>query len=390
MTGVHIDVQVTNRTGLVPPFFLALMIAMLGCASAPLEKNSLSMARYRNRLDYPEQWKRQAPFRFLVLGDTQNPKPGRMQNDTERRAIYGRLAEALADSVPVVHVGDIVENGSKLWQWQKFFDSIFWERLSADQKQRFFPLLGNHEYKTHFFDYGGGDLGLYYQRFPHIETRRYYFFEYGDACFISMDSGRNGIMKHLGGERWQNGVEEQLAWLEEEVFPFIRRRSVESGLKRIFFFYHKPGYVTPVDVKNEQSVEMLKRFDDFNRENDYRFEIVAFSGHIHTFSHIVKDYNEDGRGEIDHFTLGIGGGPQRGGKYYKKVKRVEDLDSYRRMKYRERNGEGEFDQKLFDELRFDSTHFGYLEVIIDDEVRVLYHRFDPDSEGFYVDYEFAR
>lgn len=382
--------QTTKRIGLALLFFIALTIAMVGCANVPFEKNALDMDRYRNRLDYPEQWKREAPFRFLVLGDTQNPKPGRTQNDTERRAIYDRLAEALADSVAVVHVGDIVENGNKLWQWQKFFDSIFWERLTTDQKQRFFPLLGNHEYKTHFFDYGGGDLGLYYERFPHIERQRYYFFEYGDACFITMDSGRNGIMKLLGGERWQNGVEEQIEWLEGVVFPFIRQRSVEAGLKRIFFFYHKPGHATPVYVKNEQSVKMLKRFDDFNRENGYRFEIVAFSGHVHTFSHIVRDYNEDGKGMIDHFTTGGGGGTQRGGKYYSKVKRVEDLDSYRLMKYRERNGEGEFDQKLFDQLRLDNALFGYLEVIVDDGVRVIYHRFDPESEGFYVDYEFVR
>jgi len=380
----RMDIDDALRLGLFAA--LALWVA---CASIP-KGGSIPMPSSDHQVHYPEQWTQKTSFRFLVLGDTQNPKPWRRQNHTERRAIYDRLKEALADTgvAFVVHVGDLVDNGSKNWQWRKYFDELFWDRLAVSQKRRFFPLLGNHDYKSHLFDYGGGDLSLFFERFPHLEGQRYYFFVYGDACFIAMDAGRNGIMKVLGGERWQNGVEEQIEWLREVVFPYIRRRAESGELRRIFVFFHKPGYATPIEVKNEQSVQILRLFDDFNQESGNRHEILAFAGHIHTFSHIVKDYNQDGKGEIDQFTTGGGGGRQVGRKNFKKVRRVEDLDLFRKKKYHGRVREGEFDRALFDELRLDNSLFGYLEVVVGDEVRIIYHRCDEGD--FYQDYEFAR
>ena len=369
---------------------MGLWILLTACAGTSANKATIAMSSESHKIDYPEEWEGRSPFRFLVVGDTQNPKPGKDRNDAERLAIYQRFSEALADSVPVVHIGDIVENGSRQGQWRQFFDDIFWDELPVEQKRMFFPIPGNHEYKTHFFDYGGGDLGLYYERFPHIRSQRYYFFTHGDACFVFMDAGRNGAAKLLAGERWQNGVEEQLEWLDRTVLPFIRKQGEEVGLRRVFLFYHKPGYATPVYVKNRQSVEVLKRFDDFNKENGYGFEIFAFAGHVHTFAHIVHDYNGDGQGEIDQFTIGGGGGTQRGGKYFRKVERVEDLDRYRLGKYREGvDGEG-LDRELFDRLRLDNRLFGYMEVVMGDRVEFLFHRFDRKAGEFYIDYEFSR
>ena len=360
------------------------------CASSPGSSHPTAMPSESHKLEFPEERVQQMPLRFLVMGDTQNPKKGKPQNDAERRAIYARFTEVLDDSMMVVHLGDLVKTGAALWEWRKFFDGIFWDKLTDGQRRRFFPIPGNHEYKTHFFDYGGGDLSLYFERFPHIRNQRYYFFTHGNAGFVFMDAGRNGVAKLLGGEGWQNGVEEQIEWLRKVVFPHLRRKAEETGLERIFLFYHKPGYATPVYVKNGESVRMLRRFDRFNRENGNRFEIFAFAGHVHTFAHIAKNYGDDGGGEIDQFTVGTGGGTQRGRTYFRKVERVEDLDRYRLAKYREETREGEFDQEVFDRVRFDKKHFGYLEVIADEKVEFLYHRYDKASGDFYVDYEFAR
>ena len=366
------------------------MIFFTACASSPGPSHSIAMPSELHKLEFPEEWEQPKPLRFLVMGDTQNPEPGKPQNDTERRAIYARFTEALDDSVMVVHLGDLVKTGAALWEWQQFFDSIFWDRLADRQRRRFFPIPGNHEYKTHFFDYGGGDLSLYFERFPHLRNQRYYFFTHGNACFVFMDAGRNGIAKLLGGERWQNGVGEQIEWLQDVVFPHIRKKAGETRLERIFLFYHKPGYATPVYVKNAESVRMLERFERFNRESGSPFEIFAFAGHVHTFAHIARNYGGDGGGEIDQFTVGTGGGTQRGGKYFGKVEQVEDLDRYRLAKYREEVGDREFDPEVFDRLRFDDTHFGYLEVIAGEKVEFLYHRYDEATGGFFVDYEFAR
>ena len=368
--------------------FLLPALLAVGCAGTSAREEFGFPEENIHRIDGPDRTVPDGRFRFLVVGDTQNPRPGRPQNHPVRRAVFDRLAEALADSVPVFHAGDFVDRGNRRDEWARFFDSIFWDRLSPAQKRRFFPVPGNHEYKTRIFDYGGGDLGLYYAHFPHLGGRRYYFFSFGNAAFVLMDSGRNGIAGLLGGERWQNGIEEQLDWLDQVVFPFLLRRADETGLKRIFLFFHKPAYATPVQVNNRQSLQVLEKFEAFNHRSGYWFEIYAFSGHIHTFSHFAGEYG--GRGRIDQFTTGGGGGTQRGSQYYRKVKRVEDLDLYRAAKYRSGLREGRNARELFDRVRLDDTLFGYLEVRAGRQVEVLYHRCDPSGKRFWVDYDFVR
>lgn len=384
----------TGKCAMLRAAMCAAPVLWASCASRPAGEPSRADEPLPHQLAYPQEWPQQTPFRFLVLGDTQTPKRGKPQNLLERRAIYDRLVPALTDTADparfVLHVGDIVDTGANAAQWEEYFDRLFWDRLTPAQKRRVFPVPGNHEYKSHNLDYGGYDLAHYYERFPHIAGQRYYFFLYGDACFINMDSGRNGVAMLLAGERWQNGFEEQVEWLREVVLPHLSRKATAGEIKRIFVTFHKPGYVSPIQARNRQSVEVLTLLDDFNRTNDYRFDIFALNGHIHTFSHITRDFNGDGRGVVDQLTTGGGGGTQRGAKYFRKVTQVEDLDSFRLEKYRERVPEGEFDQAVFDELRLDNTLFGYLEIEVGDAVRVTYHRIGGGAADFYPDYEFIK
>ncbi|MFC1526569.1 metallophosphoesterase family protein [Candidatus Latescibacterota bacterium] len=371
---------------------LSLLGMALSSACATLAPNPTDMPDLSGPITSLEQWPASRPFRFLVVGDTQRAALGRPTNDPPRHAIYDRLLVALADSSAafVVHVGDLVENGSNGSHWRDHFDAPFWDRLAPIHRARFLPIPGNHEYKTTVPYYGGGDLHRYFDRFPHLEGRRYYHFFHAGAGFIYLDSGRNGVAKRLFGERWQNGLEEQIDWLRHVVFPQIRRRSAEGQLDRLFVFYHKPAYPTPITLRNRQSGEVLELFDDLNRDLGYRLEVVAFSGHIHTFSHIVRDYNGDGQGPVDQFVTGGGGGPQRGWKYYRKIQRPEDLDQYRRRKYTELAAGSSLDESAFTRVRQDSTHFGYLEIAVDERLQVIYHRYDPQTDSFFDDYTFTR
>ncbi len=372
--------------------FLCLVGLVLLPACAASIGSPVTMADPGGSLAYPEQWSSERPYRFLVLGDTQRPRRGRSRNDAERAAIYDAVLGALTDSSAafVFHVGDIVWTGSKEQLWRQNFDALFWDRLAGPLRERFFPIPGNHEYKSHLLRYGGDDLSQYYARFTHLDHRRYYHFFYGRACFVALDSGRNGLTKVLFGERWQNGFEEQVDWLTTQVFPRIAERVAADQLDRVFVFFHKPAYPTPVTLRNKQSGQVLSLFGDLNRDSGNRLQIMTFSGHIHTFTHMRWGSDGDRGGPIDQLVTGGGGGPQRGWKHYRQVTRVEDLDEYRREKYWARTEAASVDTALFTELRRDSTHFGYLEVVVDDSVQVIYHRFDPDTGGLYRDYDFRR
>ena len=344
-------------------------------------------------LAVPQPWSSDRPIRFLVLGDTQRPGAGQPANDRERQAIYGRVAAALADSTAdfLFHVGDLIDHGSKASDWRDQFDALFWDHLSSPLRQRFFAVPGNHEYKGDMLQYGGGGLGPYFERFRHLENRRYYHFFQGRACFVAMDSGRNGIAKVLFGERWQNGLEEQISWLRETLFPDLRRQVAAGELEVLILFFHKPAFTTPVQRRNRQSCEVLELFDRLNRELGHPLQIISFAGHIHTFSHIPLDLKGDGANPIHQFTMGGGGATQRGGVYFGRVKQVEDLDLYRLGKYEElaTDAKAGVDQLLFDQLRADSTHFGYLEVVLDDPLRVIYQRFDQATGSFHPDYVYT-
>ena len=224
-------------------FFCVGGLALLSACAASTGRMA-TMPDSRDPVAYPEEWNSQGPYRFLVLGDTQRPLRGKRPNDAERRAIYRKVLGAVTDSSVafVFHVGDIVETGSNKRQWRQYFDALFWDHLTAPMKQRFFPIPGNHEYKSHHLDYGGDDLDEFHERFTHLDGRRFYHFFHGRACFVALDAGRNGIAKVLFGERWQNNFEEQVEWLESRVLPEIADRAAVGQLDRVFVFFHKPAY----------------------------------------------------------------------------------------------------------------------------------------------------
>lgn len=336
-------------------------------------------------------------FRFLVFSDSQNPvsEDPEVTNQPERVAIFNKIYEKLNSKTPpdfVIHVGDFVETGSNSNEWENYFDDIFWEKLEKKQKEKFFTVIGNHEYKDNFFNYGGYDLKEYYKRFPHIKKNRYYFFQYANSIFIILDSGRNGIMKILGGERWQNGIGEQKKWLRNQIFPHIKK---QNEIENIFVFFHKPAWATPEFLRNDQSAEIIAMFEDFNSTQNDKLKLTVFNGHIHTFSHIIKDFNNDGKNPTNQFVVGTTGGKQRGKKYFKKVKTVEGLDLYRKEKYLQKTKEDGidkkiFDKKIFDKVRFDDEVFGYLEVEVGNEIKFTYYRLFRDKNSFEKNYQFVK
>ena len=273
-------------------------------------------------------------------------------------------------------------------EWRTYFDELFWQHHGDSEKQRFFPALGNHEYKPHFLGFlgsGKGNLKSYFARFSHLDGKRYYFFTFGNSCFVVMDSGNNGIGKLFGGEKWEQNFKGQKRWLHEEVFPYL---AGNDAIRNVFVMYHKCAYPTPVFRRNKNSAEILALFENFNSRSDERFRVVALVGHIHTFSHMIRAFDGDGEAGVHQFCCGCGGGTQRGKKYYVKVDKVSDLDLYRQEKYHQIASDGTMDQAAFDDVRFDNDIFGYLEVLVSDDLIFRFHRYQSDSQTFEVDYNY--
>jgi hypothetical protein len=350
----------------------AALLALPGCASS-------RAAGPRPPVASPGS--RDGGCRFLVVGDTQRSAANEPLNDRARTAIYDRLREALADpGLFVLHVGDVVDIGGDPADWRDDFDAPFWEQLNEAQRARVFPAPGNHDYKTHILDYGGS-LDRYRAHFPHLHGRRYYRFTCGRSAFVVFDSGRNGLLGKLFGERWRNGVEEQMRWLHGRVLPDLAAQARTGEVDQLFLVVHKPARPTPILLRNRQTGRVLADIDRWNSDNGLGLRITSLHGHIHTFSH-------QNLGGVEQIITGGGGGPQRGSHYFGHVERPEDLDLYRAEKLAVAGD----DPGLFDRLRHDDTHFGYLDVTVPPAgaATITYQRFDDETGGFHADYELQR
>ncbi len=152
-----------------------------------------------------------APFSFLVFGDSGSGK-----------ASQYRLAEVMnrhpADFA--LHTGDLVyRKGERRDYAKKFFRPYKTLLASAP----FYPVLGNHDLRTDngrpFLD----TFSLPTNGPPGVQAERCYWFDYGDARFVAVDSNLSTQI------------------LANAVAPWLRQVLQSSPLQwKIVFFHHAP------------------------------------------------------------------------------------------------------------------------------------------------------
>ena len=143
-----------------------------------------------------------APFRFVVIGDTQGPydHTGDQELNKDRlvmapfaesnlpgNAEFNRIAEAIRGSTVkpdfVAHVGDVVEDGRYWVQWtrEQFSDLKYLLTLAP-----VYPVMGNHEFHdSRFHRYFG--LPISAEEHKADPERPFFSFDWGDAHFIFLD-----------------------------------------------------------------------------------------------------------------------------------------------------------------------------------------------------------
>src|SRR5580704_11147303 len=127
------------------------------------------------------QAKVSAPFRFVAYGDTRftDPKNTNAANAPVREA----LVRAIADEHPafISIGGDVVYKGDDGNDWK------VWDKETAAwaaDKIPIYPALGNHDL------YGNQKVALanYFQRFPDLQTNRYYSVRAANTLLLVLDS----------------------------------------------------------------------------------------------------------------------------------------------------------------------------------------------------------
>jgi hypothetical protein len=218
--------------------------------------------------------RRETPFAFGVLGDTQfNPRVSKIITDMlwmQRPNFF-------------IVAGDLVDTGPEKWQWtDQFFPGI----TPLASRVCLYPVIGNHEQNTkHYYDY---------MSLP--EPEYYYQFTYGNADFFILDSNKEC---GPGSEQWK--------WLAGAL------EASDAVWK--FVSYHHPSYSSDEDdygdmwrgpsVFGEQRLRPLSQlYDKFGVD-------IVWNGHIHSYERtwpLKHDKVVEQDGTIYLVTGGGGGG----------------------------------------------------------------------------------
>ena len=222
-------------------------------------------------------------FRFIAFGDSGNG------SNTQ-----ANLAEVLTAQKPdiVIHAGDLVYPAGAAKDYRLNF---FEPNAALIQSVPFMPSLGNHDVATDLgrplletFDLpDNGPKG--------IEPERNYYFDYGDARFVALDTNR----KTEGGAITFDQMKTIVA-------PWLRRVLTDCDARWKFVYFHHPFYTGSVHAPEGTAYvkeAYVKVFEDCGVD-------VVFCGHNHLFERTAPIKADkvvpDGQGVV-YITTGAGG-----------------------------------------------------------------------------------
>jgi len=235
---------------------------------------------------------------FTIVGDTQRTSDWefwRERNDRERKLIIDEIAKR--EPAFVVHLGDLTTRGCSEKHWQEFEDM---HKEFRKKKIPYFPILGNHEF------YGNDKKALenYFERFPHLDQRRWYGFTWKNVGALVVDSNFPTLTREQ--------IEGQSQWFLDELEKFEKNAEIDF----IIVCCHEPPFTNSRVVGPNKEVK-VNFVDPFLRSQRTR---LFFSGHSHSY----ERFQMDGKFFI---VSGGGGGPRHQVIIDPRKQRYQDLFS---------------------------------------------------------------
>jgi len=227
---------------------------------------------------------------FVVIGDTQTTSyieciMGREVNHNHTIQMMHDIA--IRQPAFLVHLGDLVFNGSKQNHWQRF-DSII-EPLNQ-RTIPIFPVLGNHEYWGNNIQ---ADRNVVH-RFPILQDQTWYAHQYQQLGLIWLNSNRTELSRH----EWS----QQLDWLDTTVTAFDAQDDIKA---LVVFTHHAPFTNSPVVNPN-----LHVRRDFVGRFCESKKAGVMMTGHAHGYERFSGDVHATCDERVIFMITAGGGGPR--------------------------------------------------------------------------------
>ncbi len=204
------------------------------------------------------------PFTFIVFGDT------RTRHEVHRKAEEKVVSEKASF---VLHTGDLVSNGNKADDWDKFFE-IERDLLS---NVPFYPTPGNHEQNALVY--------FKYFSFPGGNGHRYSF-NWGAVHVAAIDTNEIGDSPQARA----SFLQEELEWLRQDL---SRNKKTLT-----FVFMHHPLY-TAIESRRSHAADLAAKIEPVLLAGGVT---AVFAGHDHNYQHHLKS-------GIHYIVTGGGGAP---------------------------------------------------------------------------------
>ncbi len=234
---------------------------------------------------------------FAIVGDTQRTSSWefwRERNDQERKIIIDEMARR--DPAFVLHLGDLTTRGSSVQHWREF-DELHKQFL--EKKIPYFPILGNHDL------YGNDVVALrhYFDRFPHLQEKKWYSFVWKSIGIILLDSNFSSLT--------EEEKKSQEKWYSKE----LQRLEKDRSISHIIVCCHEPPFTNSRIVRpnNEVKTSFADPFLGFYKTRFF------LSGHSHSYEHFQIS-------EKFFVVSGGGGGPRH--KVFIDPRRIRYTDSF--------------------------------------------------------------
>jgi 3',5'-cyclic AMP phosphodiesterase CpdA len=272
-----------TQLGRATPFSLLLLV-LAGCCSprlVPVYSGDLSQRQGST---------------FILVGDTQRTslwELWREQNDQARIAVLERIVSE--GPAFVVHLGDVVFEGSSESHWRQF------DAEAAGFRTRgipVLPVLGNHDYYLR----NARALRNFFSRFPQLGDQGWSAFRYRSVGILLLNSNFGDLSRQQR--------EEQSAWYLRSLRDF----QADPELKTILVACHAPPYCNGNIVSDNETVQQdfVPPFLSTPKAK------LFFSGHCHSYEHFFIGGK--------HFVIsGGGGGPRQSVEADLKRQRHPDL-----------------------------------------------------------------
>ncbi|NLW38813.1 MAG: metallophosphoesterase family protein, partial [Peptococcaceae bacterium] len=197
-------------------------------------------------------------FSFLYMGDVQSGY-----------AEWGNMLDAVYQACPRIKFallgGDLTDNGDDDEEWGQFLDAA----TGVFSRIPVMPAMGNHDgsmYLDFFALPGNGPAGL---------EQEFYSFDYGNAHFVSLNSGNN---------------------TDERVKQWLENDLQNTTKKWKFAVFHIPAYPAAYDYKGiDQSIrENWVPILEQNRGD------MVFVGHQHQYMRTHPIYQDEVQAESEY------------------------------------------------------------------------------------------